>query len=1033
MRRLSKPEQVLEYQREIQARPKPEIVIRACSAGCRAQGAQEASEAFVAEVEKRALQGRVRVMKVGCHGLCSGAPVIVVDPGETLYQKVTPEDVPAILDAALNHGVVKRLCWSCDGTVVPRMSDVPFYKKQTRHVLKNCGVFDPRDIEDSIAHGGYQTLGRVLTAMSPDQVVDEVIKSGLRGRGGAGFPTGRKWAVARAEKSDVKYLICNGGEPAVIEGDPHLVLEGMLIAAYAIGARHGIVYVRAEHAAAGEHMAHAVRQAREVGMLGHRILGTDLHFEVEVRAGAGVYVGGEETALIAFLEGQRAMARQKPPFPAQKGLWGKPTCVNNLETFANVPLVLRNGASHYGSTGSALSKGTKVLALTGKVNCAGLIEVPLGTPLGDIIYEIGGGIPRGKKFKAAHIGGPAGGCVPREHLNMPIDYEAITEAGSAVGTSSLIVMDEDTCMVDTARFLLQSVQNESCGKCSPCRLGTRHMLEILLRICEGQGEQGDIETLLELATSLQDTALCGLGRTAANPVLTTIRYFRDEYESHIRQKRCPAGVCPALVRAPCQNACPAGVNVPGFVSLIGEKRYPEALRLHRERNPFASVCSRVCFHVCEDKCRRSALDESVSVRGVKRFMADQETTVQLPEIRANEANAKRKVAIIGAGPAGLSCAYFLARLGYRPKVFEAHPQAGGMLVQAIPAYRLPRGEVAREVRMIEGMGVEIRTGVVLGKDITLKGLRDQGYEAVFLGVGAPLGTRLGIPGDDAQGGVEAVNFLRDYNLRGSAPVGRNVAVIGGGNAAFDAARTAMRLGAETVTVLYRRSRAEMPAYAEEVHEAEREGVRVRDLVAPTAILVQDGRATGVQCRAMVLGEFDRTGRRRPVPSPEPEFVVQADQVIAAIGQTLDVAAMSRDLPIRCSRAGFIQVNPLTGQTSVEWVFAGGDAATGPASVVEAVADGERAAAGIDMYLTGQLHAFWRDDKEVDTFFDPKAEPAQYPRARAELIPVGQRRRNFDEVETCLADAVALHEAKRCLRCDLERKTAAGRTQSKATR
>ena len=379
-------------------------------------------------------------------------------------------------------------------------------------------------------------------------------------------------------------------------------------------------------------------------------------------------------------------------------------------------------------------------------------------PLGDLIYDIGGGIPGGKEFKAAQIGGPSGGCIPKQHLNVPLDYESLSELGAIMGSGGLIVMDEDSCMVDVARFFLEFVQEESCGKCVPCRVGTKRMLEILNRICEGHGEEADVERLIDLGEMIKDTSLCGLGQTAPNPVLSTIRHFGHEYVEHIRDKHCRAGVCPALVYAPCSSACPANVDIPGYVSLVAEKRYAEALRLHRERNPFAAICSRVCFHTCEDKCRRSTLDAPVSIRGIKRFMVDQEVTIQLPEVRENEQNAKRKIAIVGAGPAGLSCAYFLARLGYRPKVFEAEPRPGGMLVQAIPAYRLPREIVAREVRMIEHMGVEILTDMMLGEDFTLKSLRAEGYDAVFLGVGAPSGVGLGIPGEDAEGITDALSL-----------------------------------------------------------------------------------------------------------------------------------------------------------------------------------------------------------------------------------------------------------------------------------
>jgi NADH-quinone oxidoreductase subunit F len=460
------------------------------------------------------------------------------------------------------------------------------------------------------------------------------------------------------------------------------------------------------------------------------------------------------------------------------------------------------------------------------------------------------------------------------------------------------------------------------------------------------------------------------------------------------------------------------VDVPGFVALTGDQRYAEALKLHRERNPFAAVCARVCFHTCEDKCRRATLDDAVSIRGVKRFMVDQEVVIQLPEVRQDEKNAQRKIAIIGAGPAGLSCAYFLARLGYRPKVFEKEPRPGGMLVQTIPAYRLPRETLAREIRMIEQLGVEIETGKALGKEFTIADLKAQGYEAVFIGVGAPESSHLSVDGEDARGVVDALEFLRTYNIRGSVPVGKNVVVIGGGNAAIDAARSALRLGAEAVTVIYRRTQSEMPAYAEEIEEAVHEGVRIQPLTHPMEILKDSqGRVRGMKCVRMKLGEFDQSGRRRPKASPEDLFEFETDQVIVAIGQSLNAGKIIQGEDIHISEKCFIEADPVYGQTSMEGVFAGGDAVSGPSSVVMAIASGERAAVGIDRYFTGEEHAFWRKQKEVKVDFDPDADPVPYPREPLPLMDVSRRRYNFDEVERSWNEAAARRQAKRCLRCD----------------
>ena len=998
--------------------------------GCIASGALDVSDALRKKIAARGLADEVKVIETGCLGPCVVGPVAAVYPDGVFYQNLRADDADEIVEEHLLKGrVVERLVHktAATGRAVPSLHEIGFFQKQVKIVLRNCGVIDPLKIEEYVARDGYAALAKVLSEMTPDQVVDEVKKSGLRGRGGAGFLTGLKWAFTRKAPGDKKYILCNGdeGDPgafmdrSVLEGDPHSVIEGMAVAAYAIGSDQGYAYIRAEYPLAVERFGKALEQAREYGLLGKNIMGKGFSFDIEIRMGSGAFVCGEETALMTSIEGNRGEPRPRPPFPANKGLWGKPSSLNNVETFANIAPIILRGAAWYASMGTEKSKGTKVFALAGAITNTGLVEVPIGMPLGEIIYDIGGGVPGGKKFKAAQIGGPSGGCIPKEHLNVPVDYESLAELGAIMGSGGLVIMDEDACMVDVARFFLDFVQDESCGKCPPCRVGTKRMLEIVTRICEGKGEEGDIERLIELGGKIKDTALCGLGQTAPNPVLSTIRYFRHEYEAHIRDKRCPAGVCPALVRAPCQNACPAGVDVPGFVSLIGEKRYAEALRLHRERNPFASVCARVCFHTCEDKCRRSNLDDPVSIRGLKRFMAEQEVTVQLPEVRESEENAKRKVAVIGAGPAGLACAYFLARLGYRPKVFEAEPRPGGMLVQAIPAYRLPREELAREIRMIERLGVDIETNQALGRDFTLKGLRQDGYEAVFLGVGAPMGSRLGIPGEDAQGVTEALRFLREYNIRGSVPIGQKVVVIGGGNAAIDAARTAQRLGAKSVTILYRRTRAEMPAYEEEVEEAEHEGVKLQVLTAPVEIVVKDGKVAGVKCRHMKLGEFDRSGRRRPVADASGDFVVEADQVIAGVGQTLEAAQMMDGTAVEVAKSGFFKIDPTTGRTSADGIFAGGDAVLGPASVVEAIAAGERAADGIDRFLTGsaETHIFWRNQKPNDTLYDPEADPVQYPRSRMQLLAVQKRKNNFQEVELPWSESVARREAKRCLRCD----------------
>jgi NADH-quinone oxidoreductase subunit F len=996
--------------------------------GCIASGALEVSAAFTKELEDMGLGRENRVVETGCLGPCAVGPVILVYPDGVFYQNVKIEDVHEIVEEHLLKGrIVERLVSHAPGTdrTVAEMGDVEFFNRQVKIVLRNSGIIDPLKIQEYIAREGYQGLAKVLTEMTPEEVVSEVLRSGLRGRGGAGFPTGLKWKFARQTESDVKYIICNAdeGDPgafmdrSVLEGDPHSLIEGMAIGAYAIGAKQGFVYLRAEYPLAVERLQYAIDQARELGLLGTDIMGTGFDFDLEIRMGSGAFVCGEETALMRSIEGKRGEPRPRPPFPAVKGLWDKPSVLNNVETFANIAPIILKGAEWYASTGTEKSKGTKVFALGGAVQHAGLVEVPIGVQLGEIVYEIGGGVPDGKELKAVQLGGPSGGCIPTTNLNVPVDYETLQDLGAIMGSGGCIVMDDDSCMVDVARFFLDFIQDESCGKCPPCRVGTKRMLEIVTRICNGEGEEGDIERLEDLGNIIKDTALCGLGQTAPNPVLSTIRHFRHEYEAHIKDHHCEAGVCASMFTARCSNACPADVNVPGFVSLVGEERFDEALKLHRERNPLASICGRVCFHPCESKCQRAGLDEAVAIRSLKRFMTEQETEVQVPEVRENAENAAKKVAVIGSGPAGLSCAYFLARLGYKPTIFEKEPSPGGMLVQAIPAYRLPREELGREISMIESMGAKIQTGKALGTDFTLASLRDQGYEAVFIGVGAPKGIALGIPGERGEGVTDGLTFLCDYNVHGTAQVGKEVAIIGGGNSAIDAARTALRLGAEHVNILYRRQREQMPAWAEEILAADEEGITVLPLTAPKQILRDaSGKLTGVLCQQMALGDYDKSGRRRPVAGRNPDFTVLCDHVIAAVGQSLDAPALIGDVPVAL-QDGWFRTDRATGATSVDWIFAGGDAVTGPASVVEAVGAGERAAVAIDQFLTGANHAFWRREIAVDVFFDPDADPVATPRAAVVCLDPEARACTFAEVELSWNLDTACAEARRCLRCD----------------
>ena len=580
--------------------------------GCTSSGSQQIMETLKEEIKKAGLEKEVSVVQTGCHGLCALGPIMIVYPDASFYSMVKVEDIPEIVQEHLLKGrVVTRLLYQ--ETVTPAgvkaLIDTDFYLKQHRIALRNCGIINPEVIEEYIGTGGYAALGKVLTEMTPDDVIQCLLDSGLRGRGGGGFPTGLKWKLAKQNDADQKYVCCNAdeGDPgafmdrSVLEGDPHAVLEAMAIAGYAIGANQGYIYVRAEYPIAVERLKIAINQAREMELLGKDIFGSGFDFDIDLRLGAGAFVCGEETALMTSIEGNRGEPRPRPPFPAQKGLFGKPTILNNVETYANIPQIILNGPEWFASMGTEKSKGTKVFALGGKIHNTGLVEIPMGTTLREVIEEIGGGIPNGKKFKAAQTGGPSGGCIPAEHFDIPIDYDNLISIGSMMGSGGLIVMDETDCMVDIAKFFLEFTVEESCGKCTPCRIGTKRMLEILTKITKGTATMEDLDKLEELCYYVKENSACGLGQTAPNPVLSTLRYFRDEYEAHIKEKRCPAGVCKALLSyhidadkckgcTLCARNCPVG-------AIIGSVKNPHIIDTDK--------C--VKCGACMEKCKFGAI------------------------------------------------------------------------------------------------------------------------------------------------------------------------------------------------------------------------------------------------------------------------------------------------------------------------------------------------------------------------------------------------------------------------------------------
>ena len=583
--------------------------------GCVSSGSGKIKERMVAELEERGLQKEVKIVDTGCHGFCEKDPIVIVYPEGVFYCQVTEDDVSEIVEEHLLKGrIVERLLYKEPLTEesIPGYSEIDFYRKQQRIALANCGRINPESIHEYIAVGGYEALGKALTEMKPEEVIEEIKSSGLRGRGGAGFPTGLKWELTRREESDKKYVICNAdeGDPgafmdrSLLEGDPHRIIEGMAIAAYAIGADEGYIYVRAEYPLAIHRLEIALEQAAEFGLLGENILGSGFNFNLYIKKGAGAFVCGEETALMASIEGRRGMPKPKPPFPSVSGLWGKPTNINNVETLANVPYIINKGAEVFSSIGTEKSKGTKVFALTGKINNTGLVEVPMGITLREIIYDIGGGIRDGKELKAVQTGGPSGGCIPADLLDLPIDYESLTEVGAMMGSGGMVVMDDSTCMVDVARFFLSFTQSESCGKCTPCREGTKRMLEILDRICAGEGREGDLELLEELGEHIKETSLCQLGGSAPNPVLSTLKYFRAEYEAHIMDRRCPANVCEGMKAAyvidestcigctVCTRVCPVD-------AISGERKKPHSI------DPEACIAC----GACAEKCPVSAISQ----------------------------------------------------------------------------------------------------------------------------------------------------------------------------------------------------------------------------------------------------------------------------------------------------------------------------------------------------------------------------------------------------------------------------------------
>ncbi len=1022
----------------------PRITIGMGTCG-RGNGAESLYHAFTESIDRSG--ANIYLAGVGCFGPCYQEPLVTVHiPGQPLLllRQVQAHDAGRILHDVVGGNVPPDLIFSkieewdhITGALrygrgypeIASWNEIPFFKGQKKIVLRNCGLISPDDIEEYIAIGGYQALYKVLIDARPESVIELIKASKLRGRGGAGFLTGNKWEFLAKAKADQKYVICNAdeGDPGAymnrneIESDPHALLEGMIIGGYVMGATQGIIYVRAEYPLAVHRLERALEQARDYGMLGENILGRGFKFDIQIVEGAGAFVCGEETALIASLEGEAGRPRPRPPFPAQRGLWGKPSNINNVETWYNIAPIVLKGAAWFSETGSAKSSGTKVFSLVGKINNTGLVEMPLGTPLKTFVYDIGEGGAPGREIKAVQTGGPSGGTIPHEMFDTPVDYESLAQLGSIMGSGGMVVMDEDNCMVDVARYFVEFTNSESCGKCVPCRVGLNKELRILTRITKGFGRTQHLETLDELSRYIRDCSLCGLGQSAPNPVLTSMRHFRQEFEDHIVSGRCQAGVCEDLALSPCENSCPLHMNIPRFLELYKEGRLEDAFDSVIFDNPLPSSTGRVCQHPCDKRCRRQTIDNAVNMRDVHRFIADSVLLSDSFEITARRIAARalnpsgRKVAIVGAGPTGLTASFYLSLLGHDVTVFDPMPEPGGMLRYALPEYRLPKSVLRREIELIERLGVKFVLNTRVGTDISLNEL-DERYDSVFLAIGTWKESWVYLPGTELKGVYPALPLLEMLSKAENVPLGKKVVVIGGGNAAIDSARTSLRMGAE-VTVVYRRERKDMPAIEEETAAAEDEGARFLFLAAPHRVIGDaKGNVRALEVVKTSLGEYDTSGRRKPILTDEVRRL-ECDSVILAVGESVDLD-FAKASGLRIKEHGTIEVDRFSLETSRPRFYAGGDLVTGASNVSNAMAYGKQVARAIDKQLM--------DEDRWEQLFPAtrysQAVPKEVSESRRNIPPhltVKKRADSFEEVVSILSPEQTMDEVCRCLRCDVK--------------
>ena len=1008
---------------------KPYVAIGMGTCGI-GRGAEVLFDSFERVIAERKLD--IIIKKTGCFGFCAEEPLVnIYIPGKPLIilHRVTENDViPLII--GIEKGIMPYrnvLCrieeWDFITekyefgkglTEYPLWNEVPFFKWQKKIVLRNCGLIVPDDIEEYIAVGGYFPLYNALHKMNPVSVID--------------FPTGVKWDLMAKVEGDQKYVICNAdeGDPGAfmnrneIESDPFMLIEGMTIGAFAMGASKGVVYIRAEYPLAVQRLKGAIKQAKDLGLLGDNILNSGFNFEIDIVEGAGAFVCGEETSLIHSIEGKSGRPSPRPPYPAEKGLYGKPTNINNVETWCNVPVIISKGGDWFTGTGTEKSPGTKVFSLVGKVKNTGLVELPLGSTLETIVFKIGEGTGTQKTVKAVQSGGPSGGCIPVEYLNTPVDYESLNSLGAIMGSGGMVVMDQDNCMVDVARYFTEFSNGESCGKCTPCREGLSQTLHILNKVTEGVATSEDLDALVKLGQVIKSTALCGLGQTAPNPVLTTLRYFRDEYDHHMIEKKCEPGICHSLFTALCENSCPLHMNIPRYLQLLKEDKLEDAFETSLRDNPLPGTLGRICHFHCQMKCLRETIDAPVSQGDIHRYIADtvykegKAQKIYARLIKEKLPPTYKKIAIIGAGPAGLTAAFYLVRLGHDVTVFDSESEAGGILRWGIPKYRLPLETLDTEINFIKELGVHFVFNTTVGKDISMEEL-ERDYHKIIIAVGAHKDILLSVEGNELDGVVSGMDFLKDVAKGIKPDIGKNVVVIGAGNVAIDAARTAQRFGTD-VTVVYRRLKGDMPANKDEIKEAEIEGVNFLFLCNPKEILADaNDKVRGIELKKMECGDIDLSNRRKPVPTGE-SFIIGCDSVIMAVGEEVD-APFVKEFGLKISTDGVISADHFTFKTSHPKIYAIGDAVTGPATAAEAMGIAKKAAEVIDYKLMNKRR-FHKLNRGFDYSDDVPLKPEGGNRHYAIKRPLEERTGNFKEINLGYSKDQAYAEAARCLRCDV---------------